>query len=170
VAAQEQPRRAAALFGAIAALRAALNAPMWPAERVEYERHLAGMRAALGEAALQAALDEGRAMSLGEVIAEALAITSEAPSTQPDSGAPARASQSASAALDRLSTLTRRERQVLTLVAQGASNRAIADVLVIAERTAEIHLSNILGKLGVTSRTQAAACAVAQGLADAPDE
>ena len=66
-------------------------------------------------------------------------------------------------------TLTPRERQVLALIAQGASNRAIADKLVIAERTAEIHVSNILGKLGVSSRTQAAAYALAQGLADAPD-
>ena len=51
---------------------------------------------------------------------------------------------------------------MLALIAQGASNRAIADTLVIAERTAEIHVSNILGKLGVTSRTQAAAYAVAE--------
>ena len=56
--------------------------------------------------------------------------------------------------------LTPRERQVLTLITQGASNRAIADALTIAERTAEIHVSNILSKLGVTSRTQAAAYAV----------
>jgi DNA-binding NarL/FixJ family response regulator len=58
---------------------------------------------------------------------------------------------------------------VLALVAQGASNRAIADALVIAERTAEIHVSNILGKLGVSSRTQAAAYALAHGLAAPPD-
>jgi DNA-binding NarL/FixJ family response regulator len=58
---------------------------------------------------------------------------------------------------------------VLALIAQGASNRAIVDALVIAERTAEIHVSNILGKLGVTSRSQAAAYALAHGLADAPD-
>jgi DNA-binding NarL/FixJ family response regulator len=64
----------------------------------------------------------------------------------------------------RLSTLTPRERQVLALLAQGASNRAIADTLVIAERTAEIHVSNILSKLGVTSHTQATAYALAQGL------
>ena len=58
---------------------------------------------------------------------------------------------------------------MLALVAQGASNRAIADTLVIAERTAEIHVSNILGKLGVSSRTQAAAYALAHCLADAPN-
>ena len=58
---------------------------------------------------------------------------------------------------------------MLALLAQGASNRAIADALVIAERTAEIHVSNILSKLGVTSRTQAAAYAAAHGLATPPD-
>ena len=58
---------------------------------------------------------------------------------------------------------------MLALIAQGASNRAIADTLVIAERTAEFHVSNILGKLGLTSRTQAAAYALAQGLEAPPD-
>jgi DNA-binding NarL/FixJ family response regulator len=65
--------------------------------------------------------------------------------------------------------LTPRERQVLALVAQGHTNRTIADTLVIAEHTAAIHVSNILGKLGVASRTQAAAYAVAHGLAAPPD-
>ena len=83
---------------------------------------------------------------------------------------PDQAPQPANAAPDRLGTLTARERQVLALIAQGTSNRAIADTLVIAERTAEIHVSNILAKLGVTSRTQAAAYALAHGQADAPDE
>jgi DNA-binding NarL/FixJ family response regulator len=56
--------------------------------------------------------------------------------------------------------LTRREREVITLIARGYSNRAIAEALVISEKTAEIHVSNILGKLGVASRTQAAAYAI----------
>jgi ATP/maltotriose-dependent transcriptional regulator MalT len=58
------------------------------------------------------------------------------------------------------SGLTRREREVIALIAQGYSNRAIAEALVISEKTAEIHVSNILGKLGVASRTQAAAYAI----------
>lgn len=64
--------------------------------------------------------------------------------------------------------LTRREREVLALLARGHSNRAIADTLVISERTAEHHVANILGKLGCTSRAQAAAYAVEHGLAGAP--
>jgi len=72
VAAQGQPRRAAVLFGAIAALRARLGAPMWPAERVEYERHLAGVRAALDDEAWQAALADGGEMTFEEAIAYVL--------------------------------------------------------------------------------------------------
>lgn len=58
------------------------------------------------------------------------------------------------------SGLTPREQQVIALVARGYSNRAIAEALHIAEKTAEVHVSNILGKLGFTSRAQAAAYAV----------
>jgi DNA-binding NarL/FixJ family response regulator len=57
---------------------------------------------------------------------------------------------------DRLAGLTPREREVLGGVARGLSNRAIADELGITERTARTHVSNILAKLGLASRTQAA--------------
>ncbi|WP_425826431.1 response regulator [Streptomyces fractus] len=63
-----------------------------------------------------------------------------------------------------LSALTGRERDVLVLVAQGCSNQEIADELVISERTARTHVSNVLRKLQLTSRTQAALVAVRQGL------
>jgi DNA-binding NarL/FixJ family response regulator len=61
-------------------------------------------------------------------------------------------------------SLTARERDVLAGVARGLSNRAIADELGITERTARTHVSNILAKLGLSSRTQAALLAVQQGL------
>jgi len=57
---------------------------------------------------------------------------------------------------------------VIALIAQGRSNREIAEALTISEKTAQIHVGNILGKLGFSSRAQAAAYAVEQGLADAP--
>jgi DNA-binding NarL/FixJ family response regulator len=56
--------------------------------------------------------------------------------------------------------LTEREKEVLSLVGQGASNKEIATELFITERTARTHVSNILGKLGLSSRTQAALYAV----------
>jgi DNA-binding NarL/FixJ family response regulator len=61
--------------------------------------------------------------------------------------------------------LSARERQVAALIAQGSTNREIAAALVVSERTAEAHVSNILGKLGFTSRAQIAAWAAANGLA-----
>jgi DNA-binding NarL/FixJ family response regulator len=67
-----------------------------------------------------------------------------------------------------VNALTDREREVLVLVAQGLSNQQIADVLVISERTARTHVSNILSKLGVASRTQAALLAIREGIAPAP--
>jgi len=62
------------------------------------------------------------------------------------------------------SSLTPRERDVLGLVAEGLPNRAIGEALGITERTARTHVSNILAKLRLTSRTQAALYAVDQGL------
>ncbi len=61
--------------------------------------------------------------------------------------------------------LTEREREILTLVARGASNRQIAENLYLTEGTVKNHMSNILGKLGVRDRTQAALKAKELGLA-----
>jgi DNA-binding CsgD family transcriptional regulator len=61
--------------------------------------------------------------------------------------------------------LTPRERQVLALIAEGATNRQIGAALYMAEKTASVHVSRILAKLGVRSRTQAAAVAHRQHLA-----
>jgi DNA-binding NarL/FixJ family response regulator len=64
--------------------------------------------------------------------------------------------------------LTPREREVLGLVAEGASNRQIAETLVVSERTARTHVSAILAKLGLASRTQAALWAIREGIAPGP--
>ena len=60
--------------------------------------------------------------------------------------------------------LTPRELEVLALMAQGARNKDIAQKLVIAERTAKIHVGNILTKLNVSNRTEAVALAIKLGL------
>jgi DNA-binding NarL/FixJ family response regulator len=62
--------------------------------------------------------------------------------------------------------LTDREREVLVCLARGSANKEIAHLLGITERTARTHVSNILGKLGLASRTQAALWAVEHGLAE----
>ena len=62
--------------------------------------------------------------------------------------------------------LSPRESEVLALMAQGLSNRLIADRLVISSSTADFHVSNILGKLGVSTRTEAVALAIQHHLID----
>ena len=73
------------------------------------------------------------------------------PPRQPATGAPG-------------TELSGREREVLALIAQGATNRQIGNALFMAEKTASVHVSRILAKLGVSSRTQAAALAHRQHL------
>jgi two-component system, NarL family, response regulator LiaR len=62
--------------------------------------------------------------------------------------------------------LSAREREVLDLMTHGLSNRAIAERLIISQSTVDFHVSNILGKLGVASRTEAVALAVQHRLVD----
>jgi two-component system, NarL family, response regulator LiaR len=63
-------------------------------------------------------------------------------------------------------TLTAREREVLALIARGLPNKLIARELGISEKTVKTHVSSILGKLGLTDRTQAALYAVRVGLVE----
>jgi DNA-binding NarL/FixJ family response regulator len=70
---------------------------------------------------------------------------------------------------DLTSLLTGRELQVLRLVGAGKANKEIAAELVISERTARTHVSNVLRKAGVSSRTQAAVLAVREGLVAPPE-
>jgi DNA-binding NarL/FixJ family response regulator len=69
---------------------------------------------------------------------------------------------------DTVGALTAREREVLALVARGMSNQQIAEALSISERTARTHVSSILIKLGLASRTQAALWAIREGVVPAP--
>jgi non-specific serine/threonine protein kinase len=104
-------------------------------------------RRALGDVAFDRAFQRGRTLTLDEVIAFA-------------GGEPDRAgADSAARTSDELSRLTRRQREVAALVAEGLSNKDIAARLVISQRTAESHIEDILQKLGYTSRTQIAAWA-----------
>jgi DNA-binding NarL/FixJ family response regulator len=68
------------------------------------------------------------------------------------------------AAFERILRLTQREKEVLALLAEGADNEAIARALVISPQTARTHIQNILGKLNVHSRLEAAAIAMQNGL------
>jgi DNA-binding NarL/FixJ family response regulator len=138
--------RAVRLHSAAEALREAIGAPM-PRHHALYEQAVATARAGLGEAWFAAAWAAGRALPLAEAIAEALAAPKETPPTPADDYG-----------------LTPRETEVLRLLPQGLTNRELGQRLFITERTAAKHVENILPKLGVGSRVEAAAFAVAHGL------
>lgn len=85
-----------------------------------------------------------------------------------DSGVAKQLTRRIAAPASGLSALTAREREILVLVAQGHANREIAELLVISERTARTHVSNVLSKLQLSSRTQAALLAIREGLTPPP--
>jgi non-specific serine/threonine protein kinase len=146
-------KRAAQLFGAAYAFLRQSGTLIDPSDRSEHDRNITFVRGQLGEAGFAAAWAEGEAMGLDQAIAYAQApFASDVPSSsQPD-----RETQQAGG-------LTRREREIAQLVAQGKSNREIGDALVIAERTVEGHVSNILSKLGFRSRAQISVWVVEHG-------
>ncbi|GIK40504.1 MAG: serine/threonine protein kinase [Chloroflexota bacterium] len=158
---QAAPERAAQLFGAAAGIREAAQAPVWPAERLEIENYEATVRAQLNGPTFAALQTAGRALTLEQAVAYALQSGPEAfrQATEGRTGLLPR-----QAVKQQFGGLTAREREVAALIAQGQSNRAIAEALVITERTAERHVANIMSKLGFTSRVQIAAWTVQKGL------
>ncbi|WP_254812859.1 response regulator [Streptomyces cavourensis] len=84
---------------------------------------------------------------------------------QPEVAGALLAQDDAGSGTGRGSTLTEREREVLGLIADGRSNREIARALVLSEKTVKTHVSNILMKLDLADRTQAALWAVRNGAA-----
>lgn len=71
-------------------------------------------------------------------------------------------------AADRVPALTARESDVLRLLARGRTNRQIGEELFITGKTASVHVSNILAKLGASGRTEAVAIAYREGLVEPP--
>ncbi|MFI1091554.1 response regulator [Streptomyces sp. NPDC020917] len=83
---------------------------------------------------------------------------------QPEVAGALLAQDNAGGGTGRANTLTDREREVLALIADGRSNREIARALVLSEKTVKTHVSNILMKLDLADRTQAALWAVRNGV------
>lgn len=148
-----QAERAAWLFGAAEALREAIGSRVSPGDRTDVERGLAAVREGLDEEAFAKAWAAGRAMPLDEAIDCAMA-TAEVLSTKD-------ASRRDASGIGAPGNLTDREQEVARLVARGQTNREIARVLFITERTAANHVQHIFNKLGFSSRSQVAAWVVA---------
>ena len=147
-------RSAARLFGAAHALRLATGALLPPAGRAAYERDLARLRAALGEAGFAKAWAAGEGHPL-DVLAEEAAPRVERSTPGPAAGLGGPGGR-----------LTPRELDVVRLIARGRSNRQIAEELFITSGTAGVHVEHILRKLDLQSRHQVADWARERGLAD----
>jgi DNA-binding CsgD family transcriptional regulator len=145
--AQGEAERAARLFGVAEMLRELVGIELETSDSVLREPYLKDVCSQLEETAWQAAWKEGKAMGLEEAIEYAL---SEEEST---TSVPFSPTQQPA---DKPSALTRRERQVASLVAQRLTNRQIASELVISERTVDHQVASILKKLGLHSREQVA--------------
>ena len=142
--------RAARLWGAAEAAREADGIALSPGERALHEPHLDSARSRLGETAWEEALAKGRAMSLEEAADYAvIGDTGRSPNPDPKQAI----------AAEPPVELTPREAEIVGLVAQGFTNRRIAERLSISERTAGNHVAKILKKLGLRSRTQVASWA-----------
>jgi DNA-binding NarL/FixJ family response regulator len=115
-------------------------------------------------AAAGAALEKTRAMGARWLAGEARSFLGRARLPLP-AGCDGEAEPGAVIADDDPFSLTPREREVLAMVAEGATNREIGERLFMAEKTASVHVSRILAKLDVRSRTEAAAVAHRHGLA-----
>ena len=152
--AKAEGTRAARLYGAAEALRLAIGAPLSPADRAELERHLAPVRATLDAASWEAARADGQAMTPEQAAEYALSEVRAAPPAAPSPERPPSGEPAAK--------LSRREKVLAEMLARGLTNREIAKELVLSERTVENHVSNILKKLKLTSRSEVAAWVEAQ--------
>jgi predicted ATPase/DNA-binding CsgD family transcriptional regulator len=141
--------RAAVLFGAAEKMWQRIGRPLAGFEILLRWRAnaMSGSRAALGDRAYDTAAHQGAGLSQREIIAYAVG----------EGGRTARAAAGGKPEPPPQPVLTRRERQVAELVATGKSNKEIAALLVISQRTVESHVDHILGKLNFTNRTQIAA-------------
>jgi DNA-binding CsgD family transcriptional regulator len=148
--AADDPQRAVCLLGAADAFRNTMGIALEVAERTERDRALDLTRGRLPDDTRAAAWNAGTAMTLNEAVKYALEPVSEL---------------NQAGAARKVPQLSPREAEVVALIGRGLSNREIAEELVIAERTAEAHVTHVLDKLGLRSRAQVAIWAHEHGLA-----
>ena len=148
---QTQFQAAAKIFGFAEGLRAPVGSVIDPADLPDYNRILSDLRSVLGSDIFATLWAEGKSMKLEEVVGCALSE-------------PARAEK------EKFGGLTAREREVAVLIAQGKSNREIAEHMTVGIKTIETYVTRILNKLGFDSRVQIATWAVAKGLSAPANE
>jgi len=124
--------------------REVLGLPVRPRIQERIDAVVAALRESLGEVAFARAWSEGRALAVEDAIAAARAVLQEAE--------------------EPMDALSPREREVLDLMMDGASDEEIANILFISRRTASKHVASILEKLGASNRTAAVSLAIRRGV------
>jgi non-specific serine/threonine protein kinase len=151
-----EPERAVGLVAAATAIRDALGGPGSPTRRSRLRQILDAARHVLSDEAYASAWEHGRSLSVERAVSYALEAPRPAPVVAPP------------VMVDPLPVdtgpLTSREHEVALLVADGWTNRRIAEDLVLSERTVDAHVSNILRKLEFSSRAQIATWATQRKL------
>lgn len=138
------------LFGAADAERERMGArPPWPPVMTAIDRSMATLRNELGDAALEGMLAQGRAFSPASALEVAIGVVRPA-SAMPEA--------------QDSDVLTRREMDVLILLAEQCTDQEIADRLFLSRRTVSWHVRSILSKLGATTRSEVIARAEEHGL------
>jgi predicted ATPase/DNA-binding CsgD family transcriptional regulator len=153
---RRQVRRAALLLGATDTLREKVGYPPHGWMRDASDRIESDARSALGDDTFSRVWRRGQRMAMSAAVTEALAVVDRQVSS---------VSRANDADLE-VPSLTLRERDVLRLLVEGQSDRQIAAALSISPKTVGNHVSSILAKLDVETRTAAATQAVRRGLAD----
>jgi DNA-binding CsgD family transcriptional regulator len=138
---------AARLLGAAHAGRVTMGIRRNPDPIFDPEAVIASVRERLGTDAFDSAWAEGEALSLEEAVA--YAMRGRGPRQRPASG---------------WESLTPMESQVVDLVAEGLSNKQVAERLFVSPRTVSTHLSHVFAKLGVSSRSELTAAAAKRGV------
>jgi non-specific serine/threonine protein kinase len=152
--AEERGERAVRLAGAAHALRTATGTHSPTSWHAELTRHLGPARQALGHDRWMTTWLSGQALTLERAITLALAEAEP----QPGLAGPATGAQLHG------NELSKREREIAMLVAQGLTSRQMAERLIVTVRTINTHLERIRDKLGVRSRAQITACVMRSGL------
>ncbi len=151
VADQGEPAWAARLWGAAERYREASQTTLPLVERLGRARRIEQAQRLLGGQVFAARWAEGRTMMAEQAIAASPTPDRTSKAQRPAQGRPGQTS----VVQPLLDPLSERELQVLQLLAVGASNQEIATALVVAPGTVKLHVSHILSKLGVNSRTRA---------------
>ncbi len=155
---------AAELFGSSDAIRQHINAAVRVSLQIENEQGRSSACAALGSVTFEAARQVGQQLDFesasGRVAIIARRLIAQASDQPPLASTPVVTPPTH----DHYYHLTERELEVLRLLADGCTTREIADALSISPRTASTHVTNIIGKLDVTSRTAAVAYAMRVGI------